>query len=147
MIVLIVIYGWRGDIGIDGATKDHKGIDIDVPCGTPVYSVADGVVTYTHPSSDGDRGINLIVNHEYNGASKNGDLCTRYQHLSKILVSNGQHVSQGQEIAESGNTGVGNCHLHFEVSKYPNTYRQDESDPFNYYGIPPKTVNVKSYVQ
>ena len=70
---------------------------------------ADGVVAAV--GSSGARGRYVLVKHS------NG-LTTRYQHLSRSLVKEGQSVLRGQTIARSGNTGISTGpHLHFEVLK------------------------------
>ena len=85
----------------------HTGLDIAAPNGTPIKAAAGGTITYAgyHYSY----GNLLIVSHG-NGVQ------TYYAHCSKLYVSNGQSVSQGQTIAAVGSTGnsTGN-HLHLEV--------------------------------
>jgi murein DD-endopeptidase MepM/ murein hydrolase activator NlpD len=85
----------------------HPGIDIGVPEGTPIHAAAAGTVIYC---SWEDGYGNLVVIDHHNG------LATAYAHQSKIEVSCGQDVTQGQEIGLTGCTGY--ClgpHLHFEV--------------------------------
>ncbi len=90
-----------------GDGRNHKGIDLAADCGTPIFAVADGTVTYA--GYDSDYGYNVIIKHS------NG-LQTRYAHANALCVSTGATVSQGEMIATVGSTGwsTGN-HLHFEV--------------------------------
>ncbi len=89
--------------------RPHDGIDIGVPSGTPVLSVADGEVLFAEYFSA--YGKLILIKH------KNG-LFTAYAHNRKFLVSKGQKVKQGQTIAESGKTGrATGPHVHFEVHK------------------------------
>ena len=90
-----------------GASSNHKGLDIATPLGSAVYASCGGVVTSC--GWQGGYGYAVVIRHP-DGKS------TRYAHLSKILVSVGQSVSQGQTIARSGSTGVSTGpHLHFEI--------------------------------
>ena len=85
----------------------HPGIDIGVPYGTPIEAAASGTVIYCGWESGYG---NLVV------IDNGGDLATAYGHQSRIAVSCGQHVDQGQVIGYVGCTGY--CfgpHLHFEV--------------------------------
>ncbi len=101
------VFGYRGDIGVAGASKFHKGIDIAVPQGTEIIAVADGTVEVAGFSKSAGNWIR--INHA-NGIK------TVYMHNSKLLVSVGQEVKQGDIIALSGNTGIsGGPHLHFGV--------------------------------
>ncbi|MGV3002970.1 peptidoglycan DD-metalloendopeptidase family protein [Vibrio sp.] len=84
----------------------HNGVDIACPSGTDVIATGDGIVTLTtnHPYA----GKYIVVQH---GSTYR----TRYLHLSKILVRQGQVVHRGQVIAKSGATGrVTGPHLHYE---------------------------------
>ena len=85
----------------------HEGIDIGVPNGTPIHAAASGRVIYAGWM---DGYGNLVAIDHGRGLS------TAYGHQSRIAVSNGQTVSQGQVIGYVGCTG--HCfgpHLHFEV--------------------------------
>jgi murein DD-endopeptidase MepM/ murein hydrolase activator NlpD len=85
----------------------HKGVDWGVPVGTSVMASSSGVVVRSGWYSG--YGICVDIRHP------DGTL-TRYGHLSKTLVSVGETVSQGQQIAKSGNTGQSTGpHVHFEI--------------------------------
>lgn len=97
----------------------HKGLDIANPKGTAIYAAASGTVSFTGWMNGYG---NLVIISHGNGIQ------TYYAHCSELNVSAGQHVSQGQKIAESGSTGnsSGN-HLHLEVrangvAQNPQTY-------------------------
>ncbi|MBQ6807432.1 MAG: M23 family metallopeptidase [Lachnospiraceae bacterium] len=90
-----------------GASSYHKGIDWATPVGTAVMASSAGKVTRAGWGS----GYGYVVYIQHADGRQ-----TRYGHLSKVLVSVGQNVSQGQKIALSGNTGISTGpHLHFEI--------------------------------
>jgi murein DD-endopeptidase MepM/ murein hydrolase activator NlpD len=85
----------------------HKGIDIDLETGTPVYSAFEGKIRYAKYNSS--YGNAIVVRHP------NG-LETYYAHLSQINVKPGDYVQAGDIIGLGGNTGRSyGSHLHFEV--------------------------------
>ena len=86
----------------------HKGIDIAAPVGTPIFAAAPGEVV-SAGWNNGGYGKLVKVSHP------DGSL-TLYAHNSKILVSKGQQVQQGEKISEMGSTGYSTGpHLHFEL--------------------------------
>jgi murein DD-endopeptidase MepM/ murein hydrolase activator NlpD len=85
----------------------HPGMDIAVPIGTPIRAADGGTVRLAGPA--GGYGNYTCIQHT-------ASLSSCYGHQSKIMVSVGQHVSQGQIIGLSGNTGFSTGpHLHFEA--------------------------------
>lgn len=88
--------------------RNHDGIDIPAPKGTPIVSVDQGVVVY---SDDGIRGYgNMIV------IAHSDDIFTVYAHNRTNKVDKGDRVKKGEKIAEVGNTGRSTGpHLHFEI--------------------------------
>lgn len=100
-------FGYRAD-PFTKQKKGHGGIDLGMPKGTPIYSALSGTVMLVRYSTTG-YGYHVVVDH-------GGGVITLYGHCSKILVSEGEKVTVGQEIAKVGSTGrsTGN-HLHFEI--------------------------------
>lgn len=85
----------------------HKGVDLAVPTGTPVYATADGIVGRADWFSS--YGLYVSLDH---GA----DLETRYAHMSKLAVAAGDTVNKGDIIGYVGSTGRSTGpHLHYEV--------------------------------
>lgn len=124
-------FGYRGNIGVKGASTDHKGLDIGAYSGTVVIATQNGTVTNIHPNTDA-RGYFIDIDHG------NG-ITTRYQHLTdnSATVNIGDTVVQGQQIALSGSTGIGAAHLHFEVQE-----NGVPVDPLNY--VDPDNPRPKS---
>jgi Peptidase family M23 len=84
----------------------HTGLDIAGGMGGQVHAAADGIVTLAHPMMV-MTGNTVVLNHGYG-------LETIYIHMSKIFVTPGQQVKQGDLIGEIGMTGRANGpHLHF----------------------------------
>ena len=89
---------------------------IDHPCGmgTPIYAAAAGVVNVADSSTGGSGGRYISIDH-------GNRLQSQYLHLSRLLVSRGQRVEQGQQIALSGASaygseyGTGGPHLHWHA--------------------------------
>ena len=89
------------------SVKFHRGVDIAVSIGTPVYSGIKGIVTFA--GKKGNYG-NLV---EIEG---NNGIKVRYAHLNSVDVVTGQKVSDGEKVAETGNTGMSTGpHLHYEI--------------------------------
>ena len=93
-------------------------VDIGAPRGTSIYAAADGIVIVARINGawNGGYGNYIVVQHN-NGTQ------TLYSHATKVLVSVGQEVSQGQTIATVGSTGLSTGpHLHFEVRGAKNPF-------------------------
>lgn len=99
-------FGGRPD-PFSGRNARHTGIDIAVPLGTPVHTVAEGMITFAGVRN----GYGNVVEIDHG----NGYM-TRYAHNSKLLVHPGERVQVGDVIANAGSTGRSTgSHVHFEV--------------------------------
>ncbi len=99
-------YGWRID-PISGVRAFHEGMDFMAEMGTPAHAAAGGMVVYSDLHSQYG---NMVEIDHGNG------LVSRYAHLSKRLVKNGDVVLSGSTIGAVGTTGRSTGpHLHFEV--------------------------------
>ncbi|PUE34157.1 M23 family metallopeptidase [Limnohabitans sp. Hippo4] len=86
--------------------RAHLGVDYAAPTGTPVMSVADGVVVES--GFQGAFGNMVVVQH-------NARQSTVYAHLSRMNVKRGQTIKQGDIVGAVGTTGLSTGpHLHFE---------------------------------
>lgn len=108
---------WAG--GYNTTQGSHAGVDIDAPRGTPVVSIANGIVEKVSRQTNGF-GNHILIRHP-NVPDGNGvtTLYSTYAHLDEILVSEGTMVHKGQNIGTVGNTGLvfgaTGYHLYFQV--------------------------------
>jgi lipoprotein NlpD len=91
-------------------STNSKGLKISGQMGQAIVATAAGEVVY---SGDGLRGYgNLII------IKHNDTLLSAYAHNSKLLVKEGETVTQGQQIAEMGSTDTDSPQLHFEIRRH-----------------------------
>jgi len=92
---------------VTGQLRGHKGIDLAAPTGTPIYAAADGLIS--RASWFSSYGLYVSIEH-------GGQLQTRYAHMSRLNVAQGQRVKKGEVIGFVGSTGRSTGpHLHYEV--------------------------------
>ncbi|MGW4101934.1 peptidoglycan DD-metalloendopeptidase family protein [Streptomyces sp. NPDC004976] len=106
-------YELSASYGSGGArwANRHTGQDFAVPIGTPVRAVGNGRVVKV--SCGGAFGIEIVIQHA-------GGYYTQYAHLAAVAVDQGERVSPGQWIGQSGTSGNSTGpHLHFEVRVTP----------------------------
>jgi len=114
-------FGHRVDPLSNSFTQMHDGVDLSGDRGLPVFAAAKGVVTEVVRSREG-YGNFILIDHGFGYR-------TRYAHLDAVVVSKGQTVERGEQIATLGNTGRSNGpHLHYEV-----IYRGKHVNPLNYF--------------
>lgn len=99
----------------------HPGVDIRVPVGTPVRSIAAGIVTHVREDVGGF-GYFIVIRHPHmpdpDNAKKETVLHSTYAHLSAQLVKEGDILEKGEQIGLSGQTGFATGpHLHFQVDR------------------------------
>lgn len=112
---------YMGNYELDGKENagSHPAVDIKMPYGTPIFSVANGVVEKVAEQSSGF-GYHVVVQTRNapspNKKGKLENLHFSYSHLSAILVEEGDVVEKGQQIALSGDSGTATTpHLHFQL--------------------------------
>lgn len=100
-------YGYRDDPFHHGSDF-HPGIDLAAPTGTPIHATADGTIVAAG-WNNGGYGNMVEIDH-------GKGIHTRYGHMSRVLVTDGEHVTRGQVIGLVGSTGHSTgSHCHYEV--------------------------------
>ena len=101
------LFGGRRD-PITGQGRMHAGVDFVGKTDTPIHATGDGIVIVATTSFNG-YGNQVIVDHGFGYK-------TRYAHMNRILVHEGEKVKRGQVIGAMGSTGRSTgTHLHYEV--------------------------------
>lgn len=105
-----------------GRLQVHLGVDMENPTGTPIRAAADGTVFYAGDDNSQQFGPstayygNLVILQHSFQAVGGQPVFTLYGHMSRVDVTAGQAVRQGDQIGVVGGTGVAfGPHLHFEV--------------------------------
>ena len=115
-------FGYRSDPG-NKQIRMHSGVDLAAPTGTPIHATGKGRVCRVSYDYYG-YGHYVLIDHGFGYK-------TRYGHMSKIAVHEGQEVDRGQYIGDVGNTGRSfGSHVHYEV-----IYKDRCVNPVNYFDM------------
>ena len=99
-------YGSRSD-PLKGAVEFHAGLDISAGSGQPVQATADGKVLSAQ--RNGSYGNLVVIDHGFG-------ISTRYGHLSRFAVAEGQQIRKGDIVGYVGSTGRSTSpHVHYEL--------------------------------
>ncbi|KJL29680.1 Murein DD-endopeptidase MepM [Microbacterium azadirachtae] len=112
---------------ITGEWSMHYGTDFAAADGTPIFAIADGVVT--HAGFSGGYGGLIVIEHTVGGQR----VASAYAHMweNGIYVSDGQTVSAGQHIGDVGSSGQSTgAHLHFEIRDGGSSGTAVDSEPW-----------------
>lgn len=112
-----------------GDVRPHNGLDFTAPTGTPVYASGDGKVHMAYFSTS--YGNVIYIDHGF-------QFETRYAHLNRYIVKDGEEIKRGQIIGYVGDTGTSvGPHLHYEV-----LYKGNPVNPINFFQ---RDLNNKEY--
>lgn len=115
---LVSSFGPRRD-PFDGSLAMHEGIDFAGPMGTPIHASGPGRVV--HAGWRNGYGNTVEIDHGMG-------LTTRYAHMQRILVEEGQEVEYLDQVGLMGSTGRSTgSHLHYEVLR-----NREPLDPINF---------------
>ena len=138
-------FGVNPDFYRQFGQNGHNGIDLAANPGTSVYAAGDGTIQFEGWGQNNrwmgsEAGICILIDH--------GDKHTGYAHLSSTVINQGQHVTKGQLIGYTGQTGVAEGpHLHFEVFPANPDFKNGFAgrvDPGPYMGRRPLRVRLFS---
>lgn len=162
---------YMGNYKLDGVEYggSHLAVDIKIPNGTPVYAIANGTVIKTSNQTSGF-GHHIVVQHNnfptLDNPNASETMYSSYSHLGNVMISEGDVISKGEQIATSGATGTASTpHLHFQMDNdeapwhpyWPFTWSEASDAGLDFYsavnaglgkenGIA-TTVNPMKYVQ
>ena len=98
----------------------HEGLDFPGEVGSPVFAAADGVVVQVKNVDNSLAGKFVAIEHA-------GGVVSRYLHSEKNLVTVGQRVTRGEQIAtlgQTGTSGTGQAHVHFDLKLKAAAFRE-----------------------
>ncbi|MEK7673303.1 MAG: S-layer homology domain-containing protein [Patescibacteria group bacterium] len=162
---------YMGNYKLDGQeySGSHLAVDIKVPEGTPVVSIANGTVIKASNQSSGF-GQHVVIQHNnfpsLDDKNKKETYFSSYSHLSQPLVSVGDVVSKGEQIGLSGQTGTATTpHVHFQIDNseapwhpfWPFTWKEAQDAGLDFFSAineglgqelaKKTTINPMKYVQ